>query len=232
MDVAGDDEFGVGQFRKVGPVDGVDLRQSPAAAVELAAVGVAEAVAQGGEHSHAAVGAGAAAQGQDDPGRLQAEREQDGFAEAAAGRVQRLQLSVRQEPEAAGVGDLDDGGVAVERDDCLDVLAGGPGDRVAAPGEAGGDGGIDAAVTAVRQRKQFALDRPGPAGGIGCGAEPRGQCGRHLAGGEAAFELVGCDEGPHGFRGGGVVHVRRFPSRRECGPGSARHRRRSRRAWG
>ena len=49
-------------------------------------------VAQGGEHSHAAVGAGAAAQGQHDPGRVQAEGEQDGFAEAAAGGGQRVQL--------------------------------------------------------------------------------------------------------------------------------------------
>ena len=110
-----------------------------------------------------------------------------------------------QEPEAAGVGDLDDGGDAVERDACLDVLAGGPGDGVAAPGEAGGDGGVDAAVTSVRQRKQLAVDRSGPAGGIGGGAEPGCQGVRHFAGGEAAFELVGCDEGPHGFRGGGVV---------------------------
>ena len=84
VDVAGNNEFRVGQFRKVGPVDGVDLRQSPAAAVKLPAVGVAEAVPQRGQHSHAAVGAGAAAQGHDDPCWLQAEREQDGFAEAAA----------------------------------------------------------------------------------------------------------------------------------------------------
>ena len=52
------------------------MGQFPAAAVELPAVGVAEAVAEGGQHSHAAVGAGAAAQGQDDPAgfRLRANR--------------------------------------------------------------------------------------------------------------------------------------------------------------
>ena len=46
----------------------------------------------------------------------------------------RFQLARRQERQAAGVGDLDDGGGAVERDAGLDGLAGGPGDRVACAG--------------------------------------------------------------------------------------------------
>ncbi len=95
VDVAGDDQLGVGQLSEGSPVDAVDLCQRPAAAVELAAVGVAEAVPERGEHAHAAVGAGAAAQGQHDPGRFQAEGEQHGFAEAAAGRAQRIQGSAR-----------------------------------------------------------------------------------------------------------------------------------------
>ena len=84
VDVARDDEFSVGQLGEEGPADGMDPGQFPPGAVELPAVGVAEAVAEGGEHSHAAVRAGTAAQGQHDPCRVQAEREQDGFAEAAA----------------------------------------------------------------------------------------------------------------------------------------------------
>ena len=116
--------------------------------------------------------------------------------------AKRFQLARRQERQAAGVGDLDDGGGAVERDAGRDGLAGGPGDSVAVPGEAGGDGGVHTAVPAVGQGKQLAVDRSGPAGGAGSGAEPCGQGIGHLAGREAAFELVRCDEGPHGFRGG------------------------------
>ena len=96
----------------------------------------------------------------------------------------------RQEPEAAGVGHLDDRGDAVERDAGPDVLAGGPGDGVAAPGEAGGDGGVHTAVTPVRQGKQFAVDRLRIRSGSGRGAEARRQGVGYLGGGEAAFEFV------------------------------------------
>ena len=162
VDVAGDDEFGAGQFREARSawMEWIWARALPLPS-SCRSVGVAEAVAQGGEHSHAAVGAGASAQRQDDPGRVEAEGEQDRFAEAAAGGVQRFQLSAGQERQAAGVGDLDDGGGAVERDAGLDGPAGGSGDGVAAAGEAGGDGGVHAAVPSVGQGKQFAVDRPG-----------------------------------------------------------------------
>ena len=107
----------------------------------------------------------------------------------AAGGAQRFQRPPGRSAEAAGVGDLDDGGGAVERDAGLDGLAGGPGDGVAVPGEAGGDGGVHAAVPSVGQGKQLAVDRPAlPVDRLR--PEPCGQGVGYLAGGEAAFELV------------------------------------------
>ena len=139
------------------------------------------ATADGSLPCLASVGAGASAQRQNDPCRGQAEGEEDRFAEAAAGGVQGFQLAFRQERQAAGIGDLDDGGFTVEGDARLNRLAGGACHRVAAAGEARGDGGVDAAVAAVCQGKQFAPDRPGRAGHTRGGTKSCSQCLRYLA---------------------------------------------------
>ena len=114
--------------------------------------------------------------------------EGDGVSEAAAGGIQGLQRPAGQECEPQV---LATSTTAVAPSNAMLAwrVAGGPA-TVTVRGEAGGDGGVDAAVAAVGEGQEFAVDRPGR-----LAREAVCQGVRDLGGGEAAFELVGGDEG-------------------------------------
>ena len=125
-DVAGEDEVDPTDIDRAAAVDAVDEVQVLRGGGKQVAGGVEEAVAQGGEHPDAAVGAGAAAQCQHQPWAGQCQRCPDGFAEAVAGRGHRGEHPAGQGGQSAGVGDFHDGGVAVEGDHSAVVLSGRP----------------------------------------------------------------------------------------------------------
>jgi len=108
------------------------------------AVVVAEDRTESGEQSGAAVGAGRSTEGHDDPAGVAPQQRDDGLADSLAGGFQRGKFPAGQSVQAAGVGDLDDGGGAVERGDGGALVAGGPGDGDADAAEPGLDGGLDA----------------------------------------------------------------------------------------
>jgi len=144
---------------------------------------------ESGEQSGAAVGAGRSTEGHDDPAGVAPQQRDDGLADSLAGGFQRGKFPAGQSVQAAGVGDLDDGGGAVERGDGGALVAGGPGDGDADAAEPGLDGGLDAAVSAVGERQSGELDPPF--------GEPIAQVLDHLGGGEAALEFVRCEEDLH-----------------------------------
>ena len=177
MDIAGDDQFRPRQTGQEGTPHGVDPAECIAGPRQFLAAGGEEGEAEGGQHAHAAVGAGAAAQSQDDPGRGQAEREQDRVSEPTArgissasnvpsgssARPQVLATSTTAVmPSKAMAG--------------LNRVSGWTSDGAAAAGEARGDGGVDAAVAAVGQGQQFALDPPGAGPGGGPESGRQGLC--------------------------------------------------------
>ncbi len=120
----------------------------------LVALVVQEAGAQAGEHARAAVRVGAAAHAQDHPGAAGVECGGDQFAGAATGGFARSEdrFAVRvvgQCREAGGQGHLDHGGVVEARPGRDHGFADGAGDREVVARVAGGDRGIQRALTAV-----------------------------------------------------------------------------------
>ncbi|BAS15914.1 hypothetical protein AHiyo8_42170 [Arthrobacter sp. Hiyo8] len=217
MHIARDNQLHTNQPRR--RIHRMNTAKVPPVALQRMAGSIEEAEAQGGEHAHSSVGARASAQRQHDPRRPQRKGKENRLAKASARRIKRQEPPVRQQSQTASIRHLHNSSDAVERDARLDGLSGRPRDHQSVAGEPRGDGGIHAAVTSVRQRQQLALHRSG-------GTEPCCQGVRHLAGGEAAFELVGRDEDAH--RGSCVAHVRWILSRRDGGRRAEKARRRQR----
>ena len=192
--VAGDDHIDAGQVQHAGPIDRGDAGQGAAGDLDVVSVGVPERHTERGEQAGAAVGAGRPAQGQHDAAGTVLDGDPHGLADAGAGGRERGQVAAGQGVQAAGVRDLDHGGGRVliggAKRDLGGVWAaggGGHGDRDRH--EAGGDRGGDAAVAAVGQRQLVHRDA--------AGEEPIGEVGGDLGRGQAALELVRCQENLH-----------------------------------
>ncbi len=143
------------------------------------------------QHPRSAVGGRAAAQSQHDPRGARVERGHQELARSVRrgnGRCLRRGTRVREQVQAGGLGQLDDGRRPLGGEDCLHRLTERPPDRDAAGTEPARDGGLD-----------------GPLASIGHGAghhsqvrlrvgDARGQGEGHLASRERPLELVGGDE--------------------------------------
>jgi hypothetical protein len=165
------------------------LRERSARRLDVPTGVVAEPDAECGEQACAAVGAGAAAEAEDDASSARIECREHRLTEAVAGRRHRGQDARRQRARSAGAGDLDDRGRAVEREPGVVPASVGTAHGERAGSGAGVHGGCHAAVTAVGQRQE-------PGGDTGrLQALPDGR--RHLQGGKGAREPVRSDEDAH-----------------------------------
>ena len=111
--------------------------------------GVEDPGAERGQHAGAAVGAGAAADGQHQPPAAGVQGGRDDLPEAGAGRGQRGEHPAGQPDQAAGVGQFDHRRVVLAGVAGVHRLAGRPVDGDRDQGESGGDRGVQGAVPAV-----------------------------------------------------------------------------------
>ena len=192
LHVTGDDDLGSAQVGHSGEVDGVDPPERAALGRHRLPGLVPEHRAEDGEHSRPAVGAGRPAERQDDPLRLELQCGTDGVAQPGRGGPQRGRRACGQGVQPAGVGDFDDGGDPVEGDRGRVAFPGGGGHVDLDGPEACRDRGGHAAVAAVGQRQPVVVDA--------ALLQPAAQVVDHLGSGEAALELVGCDEDVHRVR--------------------------------
>nr|WP_255279384.1 hypothetical protein [Actinomadura madurae] len=193
--VAGDPEPGVAHLpRQPGVVDRREPGERGTARRQLLAGGVQEADAEGAQQPGAPVGAGAAADADQDVPGTAPDRVRDQFAGAGGGGAHRVgrdvldqrqpgrrrELHDRGRPVAGeGVAGLDRASERVGRGD-LDRLA-----------RAGAEEAVQGALAAVGHR-----DRDDLGGGRGP-ADALLHGGAHRRGGQAALERVGRDDDPH-----------------------------------
>ena len=155
LHVAGDDDLDAGQVGQAGECRSIGSvavrRRSMVSACPASSRKTAPSAAS---MPAAAVGAGRSAEGQHDPAGVAPQQRDDGLADALAGGFQRGEFPAGQGVQAAGVGDLDDGGGAVERGDGGALVAGGPGDGDRGCGRNPASmAACDAAVPAVGERQ-------------------------------------------------------------------------------
>ncbi len=191
VDVAGDGQIDRAQPRvEPGQIDPRQPRQRLRHRVELGPGRVEKARSERRQRAGTAVGRGAAADPEHDPGRAAGQRVAQQLAGAAGGGAARG-APPAQQCEAGRGGHLDHGQRAVAGVDGLDRLAERPADSDPARLRAAGQERIDRAVAAVGHRHQHAVR------GRNHVADPGGESRRDGGGAEAALELVRRDDHAH-----------------------------------
>ena len=150
-------------------VDGRDLVETGAAERDLGAGGVEQPRAERGEDPRPGVGAGAAAQAEDDRAAARLDRRVDRLTGAERRGGQRLEPAAGEQLETTGGGELDDRGALAYGDRGVDRLAGRAAHPHRHPLEAGGQRRLERAVAAVGDGHPDDLDVRTPV------AQPAGQ---------------------------------------------------------